>query len=116
MAGTLSAHEERAAEQLNVDLIPGTEVMTDVGGAHFAKAGGRETGSVLVPHPSSSPNDPLNWSRPWKIIVAVSQLFYVWVLVCSALSIAPMFPFLGMEFHLDQQQLSLLTGLNVITL
>ncbi|OQN97625.1 hypothetical protein B0A48_16489 [Cryoendolithus antarcticus] len=116
MSGTISGQEQRAAEQLNVDLIPGTEVMTDVGGAHFAKAGGRETGSVLVPHPSSSPNDPLNWSRPWKIIVAVSQLFYVWVLVCSALSIAPMFPFLGMEFHLDQQQLSLLTGLNVITL
>ena len=46
----------------------------------------------------------------------MSQLIYVWVLVCSALSIAPMFPFLGMEFHLDQQQLSLLTGLNVITL
>ena len=52
----------------------------------------------------------------WKIIVAVSQLLYVWVLVCSALSLAPMFPFLGMEFHLNQQQLSLLTGLNVITL
>jgi len=70
----------------------------------------------LVPHPTSDPADPLNWSRTWKIIVAVSQLLYVWVLVCSALSIAPMFPFLGMEFHLNQQQLSLLTGLNVITL
>jgi MFS family permease len=60
--------------------------------------------------------DPLNWSRLWKYATAISQLLYVWVLVCSALSIAPMFPLLGAQFHLDQQQLSLLTGVNVITL
>jgi MFS family permease len=90
--------------------------MRDVGDVHFAHAGGSEKGSVLVPHPSASPNDPLNWSRLWKYITAISQLLYVWVLVCSALSIAPMFPLLGAEFHLNQQQLSLLTGLNVITL
>nr|POF23915.1 putative mfs-type transporter [Quercus suber] len=70
----------------------------------------------LVPHPSNDPADPLNWSRVWKWTTAISQLLYVWVLVCSALSIAPMFPLLGMEFRLNQQQLSLLTGLNVITL
>lgn len=70
----------------------------------------------LVPHPTNDPNDPLNWSRFWKYTTAFSQLLYVWVLVCSALSIAPMFPLLGKQFHLDQQQLSLLTGLNVITL
>lgn len=70
----------------------------------------------LVPHPSSNPNDPLNWSRTWKLVVASTQLLYVWVLVCSALSLAPLFPLLGQEFMLDQQQLSLLTGLNVITL
>lgn len=46
----------------------------------------------------------------------MTQLIYVWVGVTSALSIAPMFPLLGAEFHLNQQQLSLLTGLNVITL
>lgn len=50
------------------------------------------------------------------VIVAITQLIYVWVLVTGALSLAPMFPLLGMEFHLGQQQLSLLTGLNVITL
>jgi MFS family permease len=30
--------------------------------------------------------------------------------------LAPLFPFLGQEFHLSEQQLSLLTGVNVITL
>jgi MFS family permease len=32
------------------------------------------------------------------------------------LAIAPIFPLLGAEFHLNQQQLSLLTGVNVLTL
>ena len=44
----------------------------------------------LVPHPSNNPNDPLNWNRWWKYATAISQLLYVWVLVCSALSLAPM--------------------------
>lgn len=38
------AVERQAAEQLHVEIIPGTEVMTDVGGSHLAKAGGN--GSV----------------------------------------------------------------------
>jgi hypothetical protein len=36
--------ERQAAEQLHVEIIPGTEVMTDIGGFHLAKAGGN--GSV----------------------------------------------------------------------
>lgn len=43
-ATTDVAVEQRAAEQLHVEIIPGTEVMTDVGGFHLAKAGGN--GSV----------------------------------------------------------------------
>ena len=38
------AVEQRAAEQLHVEIIPGTEIMTDVDGSHLAKAGGN--GSV----------------------------------------------------------------------
>ncbi|KAK0255804.1 hypothetical protein B0A54_11065 [Friedmanniomyces endolithicus] len=110
MAG--ERYDQKAAAGLGDEFIPGTELMT----GDFARAGGSDKGSVLVPHPSNDPSEPLNWSLPWKLITALSQLLYVWVLVCSALSLAPMFPFLGMEFHLGQQQLSLLTGLNVITL
>lgn len=116
MATKADALDQKAAAQLDVEIIPGTEVMKDVGDVHFAHAGGRENGSVLVPHPTNDKNDPLNWSRLWKYATAISQLLYVWVLVCSALSIAPMFPLLGAQFRLDQQQLSLLTGVNVITL
>ncbi|KAK3670972.1 hypothetical protein LTR78_009088 [Recurvomyces mirabilis] len=108
--------EKHSAVAHDVEIIPGTEIMADVGGVHYAHAGGSQSGSVLIPQPSNNPSDPLNWSLTWKLTTALSQLLYVWVLVCSALSLAPMFPFLGMEFHLGQQQLSLLTGLNVITL
>ena len=38
--------ELRAAEQLQVEILPGTEVMTDVGDVHFAHAGGADKGSV----------------------------------------------------------------------
>jgi len=41
--------DHMAAEQLNVDnIIPGTEVMRDVGDVHFAHAGGAANGSVYV--------------------------------------------------------------------
>ena len=43
-AATDVAVERQAAEQLHVEIIPGTEVMTDVGGFRLAKAGGN--GSV----------------------------------------------------------------------
>lgn len=38
--------EVRAAETLGVEIIPGTEVMTDVGDIHFTHAGGSANGSV----------------------------------------------------------------------
>jgi MFS family permease len=45
-----------------------------------------------------------------------SQWIFTWISVTGALSIAPMFPLLGKEFHLNNSQLSLLTGITVITL
>jgi MFS family permease len=45
-----------------------------------------------------------------------SQWLFTWISVTGALSIAPMFPLLGKEFHLNNNQLSLLTGITVITL
>ena len=39
------------------EIIPGTEVMVDVGAYHFVKSEGNRT--VLVPQPSNDPRDPL---------------------------------------------------------
>jgi len=38
--------DQKAGQQLNAEIIPGTEVMRDVGGVHFAHAGGAQSGSV----------------------------------------------------------------------
>lgn len=49
------------------------------------------------------------------IIIGV-QFLYTFVTVESALSLAPMFPFLAEEWHLNLTQLSLLTGACVLAL
>ncbi|KAF2729359.1 MFS general substrate transporter [Polyplosphaeria fusca] len=90
----------------DVELVPGTEVMSETGKAKKA----------LIPHPSNDPQDPLNWSTPYKLMVMASQWLFTWISVTGALSIAPMFPLLGQEFHLTNNQLSMLTGITVITL
>lgn len=74
------------------------------------------TNSSLVPRPSNDPSDPLNWKKWIKYTAAISYLLFNWVLVSAALSLAPMYPLLGKEFHLDEKQLSFLTGINIITL
>jgi hypothetical protein len=45
-------------QELHTEIVPGTEIMIDVGTHHFVKAG---TGghSVLVPQPSDDQHDPL---------------------------------------------------------
>ncbi|KAF2855368.1 MFS general substrate transporter [Plenodomus tracheiphilus IPT5] len=92
--------------QENVELIPGTETMGHVGA----------TKKALIPTPSLDPHDPLNWSRAWKLSALASQWVFTWISVTGALSIAPMFPLLGHEFGLDNNQLAFLTGITVITL
>lgn len=49
MATMADKTEERSApEQLDIEIIPGTEVMKDFGNIHFAHAGGADTGSVYA--------------------------------------------------------------------
>jgi len=38
--------DQQVAARLDVEIIPGTEVMKDVGDVHFAHAGGAQDGSV----------------------------------------------------------------------
>ena len=56
--------ERQAAEALHIEIIPGTEVMRDVEDIHFTHAKGSDV--VLIPHPSTALEDPLNWSMTWK--------------------------------------------------
>jgi hypothetical protein len=45
-------------EELHTEILPGTEIMKDVGSHHFVKAGGGHH-DVLVPQPSDDEHDPL---------------------------------------------------------
>jgi hypothetical protein len=51
--------KKRIEEETGVELLPGTKVMADVGGAHFLHAQNAASSVVLVPQPSNSPHDPL---------------------------------------------------------
>ncbi|KAF9766531.1 hypothetical protein IL306_001044, partial [Fusarium sp. DS 682] len=55
---------ETIQDELHTEVLPGTEIMTDVGKEHFVRA--EEPDQVLVPQPSQDPHDPLNWSPFWK--------------------------------------------------
>ncbi|KAI7970320.1 hypothetical protein EIK77_005461 [Talaromyces pinophilus] len=63
-------------EELDTNIYPGTEVMTDVGSRHFVKSSGTSS-RVLVPQPSSDPCDPLNWSPKWKVAAIGCTTFMV---------------------------------------
>ncbi|KAK3704992.1 hypothetical protein LTR37_013509 [Vermiconidia calcicola] len=61
-------------EDRHLDHVPGTALLTDVVGAEqqgglntslLKHAKGRDSDVMLVPQPSRSPSDPLNWSL-WK--------------------------------------------------
>lgn len=53
---------KRLEQELNYEILPGTEVMTDTSHVSFVKSGD----TVLIPQPSSNPEDPLNWTPFWK--------------------------------------------------
>lgn len=48
----------RIEEELGTILLPGTEIMTDVGTHHFVKSSSKSD-RALVPQPSQDPHDPL---------------------------------------------------------
>ncbi|KAI9838369.1 MAG: hypothetical protein M1819_005637 [Sarea resinae] len=59
------------------DTIPGTVHLVDLEGTMHAKhASGQQHDVVLVPSPSSSPEDPLNWSPRRKLLSTVCMCVY----------------------------------------
>lgn len=68
-------------EELHTEILPGTEIMRDIGTHHFVKAGSG-LNNVLVPQPSDDPADPLNWSLKWKLSTIVTSNFVTFFMVC----------------------------------
>ena len=101
-----------------VDVIPGTEIIFDKGHQN-GEGGGEATGAgelVLIPRPSDSPNDPLNWSAAWKTVVILNQFVFVFVSIMTPLAIAPMTLIFEQEFHKTLPEVNMLFGAAAITL
>jgi hypothetical protein len=96
-----------------VEILPGTEIMADVGSHHFVKGSHKD---VLVPQPSDDPNDPLNWSTWWKIACITSTAMVTFTQGFGPLALAPMFPALMEAFECDLAQAIQFTGVCILVL
>ncbi|KAL1878112.1 hypothetical protein VTK73DRAFT_8073 [Phialemonium thermophilum] len=69
-----------------IEVVPGTVHLIDQEGTmHSKHAEGAEHDIVLVPAPSSHPDDPLNWTRRRKYLSAFCMSVYVLVTgICSS--------------------------------
>ena len=70
-------------DEVPTEILPGTEIMVDVGDYHFTKRGRNNT--VLVPQPSNDPNDPLVRS----FIVFLTEGQYGHILVLTIVELEP---------------------------
>ncbi|KAH8705907.1 major facilitator superfamily domain-containing protein [Talaromyces proteolyticus] len=116
MEQNLDENTRRELEQeLQTEIFPGTEIMTDVGNHHFVKSSSGEH-SVLVPQPSDAENDPLNWTRAWKFSTIYCALLCSLVQGIGPIALAPMFPYYMKEFHSSLADVVQLTGITILVL
>jgi hypothetical protein len=71
--------------------------MTDVGSHHFVKS--KKAHRVLVPQPSDSPHDPLNWSTAWKVGTIVSASLVTFTQAAAPMALGPAYPAYVEEFN-----------------
>ncbi|KAI1325202.1 serine/threonine kinase 16 [Xylariaceae sp. FL0255] len=102
-------------QELQVEILPGTEVMTDVGGQHFVKTSGKSQ-QVLVPQPSADPHDPLNWSLRWKVSAIIAASFTTFTQGYGPLSLAPLFGDLIAAFDCTLAEAVQFTGVSILVL
>lgn len=102
-------------DDLRIDIIPGTEIMADIGKHHFVKSND-SSHRVLVPQPSESPNDPLNWSWLWKAstLFAVSTMTFAQGF--APLSLAPMFGYLMEDYNRSLADVIQFTSITILVL
>lgn len=103
---------EQLEHELETELIPGTEVMTDVGTHHFVKS----KAGVLVPQPSADPSDPLNWSPLWKGLAIAASTSVTFVQGFGPLALAPTFPSYIEAFNSNIADVVKFTGVAILVL
>ncbi|KAK5175779.1 uncharacterized protein LTR77_000919 [Saxophila tyrrhenica] len=109
----MARQELHAIEQeLGVEILPGTEVMADVGSHHFVKGASH----VLVPQPSTDKHDPLNWSPMWKAFAIAASTSVSFTQGFGPLALAPMFPDLEEAFDAELADVVRFTGIAILVL
>jgi hypothetical protein len=110
----LTAQQElhQIEAELDTEILPGTEIMTDVGSHHFVKGG---TG-VLVPQPSADPHDPLNWTAFWKGCCIAASISVSFTQGLGPLALAPMFPYYIKDFDSNLADVVKFTGYAILVL
>jgi hypothetical protein len=106
---------EQIQNELDIEILPGTEIMADIGSHHFVKSEDKSH-RVLVPQPSSSPHDPLNWSTWWKVsaLVAVSTMSFTQGF--APLALGPMFGYLMEDYNTSLTNVIQFTGVTILVL
>ncbi|KAI8960818.1 putative MFS transporter [Daldinia sp. FL1419] len=94
------------------DIIPGTDIIfTDQDGADAS-----DSEVVLIPQPTSSSDDPLNWTPTWKSVLIFNQFVFVFVSILTPMAIAPMTLIFEAEFQKTLPEVNMLFGAAAITL
>lgn len=103
---------QEVRDELHIDLVPGTEIMTDLKNMHFVSEGKKHT--VLVPQPSNDPNDPLNWNKKWKLALILGQAFISFFNALGPLSISPQGPAYMAEWNRSLEDVIQFTGVCIL--
>lgn len=94
--------------------IPGTEILVDEDKTHGHTEG--KNGIIYVPEPSSDPNDPLNWSKTWKMIHITICFLYTMVNAGGLAWTATVYEEFTHEFSVTYNLLNTATGLQFLFL
>ena len=128
------AHETmHISEELDVDIVPGTEIMTDAGRHHFVKSKS-SSNLVLVPQPDNDPHDPLvramvafkhftmltdreqNWTPFWKTSAIFCVTLNSFAQGLGPLALAPVFLQLTEAFNCTLPEAIQFTSVTIIVL
>ncbi|KAF4459581.1 HOL1 substrate-H+ antiporter [Fusarium albosuccineum] len=116
MTSQASGCQERqnVQDELHIEVLPGTEIMTDIGKHHFVKT--EQSHQVLVPQPSQDPHDPLNWKPFWKFCAIFSVSTMTFTQGFAPLSLAPMFGYLIADYKSNLEDVVQFTGVTILIL
>lgn len=71
-----AVRDDLSVENINDSIVPGTVHLVDVQGSLLTKHAPEDKEIVLIPTPSSNPEDPLNWSNRRKALSSACWVCY----------------------------------------